>query len=55
MTDRTIDLDRHRGMLAQKATELRRILADVNDAAKTLQARQEALEKQLISEPASTW
>jgi hypothetical protein len=55
MTDHTIDLDKHRGMSAQKATELRRILADVDDAAKALQARQEALEKQLISEPATTW
>lgn len=42
-------------MSAQKATELRRILADVDDAAKALQARQEALETQLIAEPASTW
>ncbi len=55
MTDRTIDLDQHRGLSAQKATELRRILSDVDAAAKSLQARQEALEKQLISEPASTW
>jgi hypothetical protein len=29
MTDKTIDLDHHRGMAAQKATELRRLLADV--------------------------
>jgi hypothetical protein len=29
MTDRTIDSDRHRGMAAQKATELRRLLAEV--------------------------
>jgi hypothetical protein len=55
MTKRTIDLDRHRGMAAQKATELRRILSDVDAAAKDLQARQEALETQLIAEPASTW
>jgi hypothetical protein len=55
MTDRTIDLDQHRGMSAQKATELRRILADVDAAAKALEARQEALETQLIAEPASTW
>lgn len=55
MTDRTIDLDQHRGMTAQKATELRRILADVEAAAKELEARQEALEKQLIAEPATSW
>ena len=28
MTDRTIELDRHRGMAAQKATEIRRLLAE---------------------------
>lgn len=55
MTDRTIDLDQHRGMSAQKATELRRILADVDDAEKALRLRQESLEKQLIAEPAATW
>jgi hypothetical protein len=55
MTDRTIDLDQHRGMSAQKATELRRILADVEADAKALRARQETLETQLIAEPATTW
>ena len=29
MTEKTIDLDHHRGMAAQKATDLRRLLADV--------------------------
>jgi len=29
MTDRTIDLDQRRGMAAQKATERRRLLAEV--------------------------
>ena len=29
MTDQTIELDRHRGMAAQKATDLRRLLAEV--------------------------
>jgi len=28
MTKKTIDLDQHRGMAAQKATDLRRLLAD---------------------------
>lgn len=55
MTDRTIDLDEHRGMSAQKATDLRRVLADVDAAEKALRLRQEALEKQLIAEPAATW
>jgi hypothetical protein len=29
MTEKTLDLDQHRGMAAQKATELRRLLANV--------------------------
>jgi len=29
MTNKTIDLDQHRGMTAQKATNLRWLLADV--------------------------
>jgi hypothetical protein len=29
ITEKTIDLDQHRGMAAQKATDLRRLLADV--------------------------
>ncbi len=55
MTDKTIDLDQRRGMSAQKATELRRILADVEADAKALRVRQEELEKQLITEPSGTW
>jgi hypothetical protein len=55
MTDRTIKLDQHRGMSAQKATDLRRLLAGVEADQESLRARQEALEKQLIAEPAATW
>jgi hypothetical protein len=29
MTDKPVELDQHRGMAAQKATELRRLLAEV--------------------------
>jgi hypothetical protein len=29
MTDKTIELDQHRGMAAQKETELRRLLSEV--------------------------
>jgi hypothetical protein len=29
MTDKTIDLDEHRGMAAQKATDQRRMLAEI--------------------------
>ncbi len=55
MTDRTIDLDRHRGMAAQKATELRRLLADVEANERELRLRQDELEAHLIAAPATNW
>jgi len=55
MTDRTIDLDHHRGMAAQKATELRRLLADVEANEKALRVRQDELEMQLVAAPATSW
>jgi hypothetical protein len=55
MTDRTIALDAHRGMSAQKATEIRRLLADVEANERALRLRQEELEMQLVAAPAATW
>jgi hypothetical protein len=55
MTDRTIDLDQHRGMAAQKATELRRLLSEVEADERTLRERLDALEAQLIAAPAESW
>jgi hypothetical protein len=55
MTEKTIDLDRRRGMAAQKATDLRRLLADVEANEKALRARQDELEAQLIAAPAANW
>jgi hypothetical protein len=55
LTDRTIDLDRHRGMAAQKATELRRLLTNVEANEKELRLRQDELESHLIAAPAVTW
>jgi hypothetical protein len=49
MTDRTIDLDKHRGIAAQKATEFRRLLADVEANEKILHFRQEELEAHLLA------
>jgi hypothetical protein len=40
MTDRPITLDRHRGMAAQKATEVRRLLAEVAADQEALRERQ---------------
>jgi len=55
MTDKTIDLDLHRGMAAQKATELRRLLADVETDQNALRVRQEELETHLLASPAANW
>jgi hypothetical protein len=55
MTDKAVDLDHHRGMAAQKATDLRRLLAEVAASEQTLRKTQEELEVQLIAAPASTW
>lgn len=55
MTDRTIDLDKHRGMAAQKATELRRLVSEVAADRASLKARQDELEKFLLSAPAANW
>ena len=55
MTDRTIELDEHRGMAAQKATELRRLMSDVEANEKLLRQRQAALEEQLLATSALTW
>jgi hypothetical protein len=55
MTDKTIDLDQHRGMAAQKATELRRLVADVETNERALRLRQDELESQLLAAPAANW
>jgi hypothetical protein len=55
MTDKPVDLDKRRGMAAQKATELRRLLAGVAANEEALRAAQDELEAQLIVAPASTW
>ena len=55
MTDKAVDLDEHRGMAAQKATDLRRLLAEVDANEQTLRATQDELEAQLIAAPASSW
>jgi hypothetical protein len=40
VSDKPLDLDKHRGMAEQKATDIRRILADVENNAKDLRDRQ---------------
>ena len=55
MTDKPIDLDQRRGMSAQKATGLRRMMAEVEANERSLRLRQDELETQLLSAPAANW
>jgi hypothetical protein len=55
MTDKTIDLDQHRGIQAQKATDLRRLLAEVQANERVLRLRQDELEAHLVASPAANW
>jgi len=55
VTDDPVDLDKHRGMAAQKATEIRRLLLEVETNSQALRQRQSELEAQLLALPASSW
>lgn len=55
MTDRPVDLDKHRGMAAQKATDLRRALADVEAQVRELREREADLENRMMTVPATSW
>jgi hypothetical protein len=55
MDDKPLDLDKHRGMAAQKATGIRRALADIENNARQLRERQGELESQLLSVQAASW
>jgi len=55
MTRDTIELDKRRGMMAQKATELRRLLSEVSANEETLRNHQKELEDQLLASPALSW
>jgi hypothetical protein len=55
ISDEPVDLDKRRGMAAQKATNIRRALADIENNAKDLRDRQAILETELLSVPAVSW
>jgi|SRR3977135_3524972 hypothetical protein len=55
VNDPPVELDKHRGMAAQKATDIRRVVADVEAKAAILRDRQGAVEIQLLAVPASSW
>jgi len=54
MNDEPIDLDKRRGMMAQKDTELRRRLSEVKANQHELKMRQDEFEEFLDSIPATT-
>jgi hypothetical protein len=55
MADEPLDLDSHRGMTAQKATDIRRALAEVETHARELRERRAEVEDHLLSIPAASW
>lgn len=55
MQDDPVVLDEHRGMAAQKATEIRRHLAEIEADQAALRQRREELEKFLFAAPSATW
>lgn len=55
VNDDPVDLDKHRGMAAQKATDMRRLLADLEANAKTLRERQGQVEAEILATPATSW
>ena len=56
MTDDPVDLDERRGMVVEKATEVRRQqLHDFQANQAALRRQQEELEKLLLAAPSETW
>ena len=55
MKDESIKLDIRRGMAAQKATDISRLVAEVEANERSLRQRQDELELQLAAAPALTW
>jgi hypothetical protein len=55
VTEIPIDLDKHRGMAAQKATDIRRVIADVEANAKLLRDKQGVVEIEILAAPAASW
>jgi hypothetical protein len=55
LTDEPTDLDKHRGLMAQKETEQRRSQHEVQSDQLGLKARHEELEHHLAAPPAQSW
>jgi hypothetical protein len=55
VTDDSLDLHEHRGMAAQKATEIRRRHNEIQAVQAALLGRQAEFEVFLLTAPAATW
>jgi hypothetical protein len=55
MMDDPVELDEHRGTAAQKSTEIRRRLREVQANQAALRLRQEEFEKHALAAPSTTW
>jgi hypothetical protein len=55
VTDDPVELDEHRGMAAQKSTEIRRRLHEVETDQAALRLRQEEFERYAVAAPSTTW
>jgi hypothetical protein len=55
MVDQPTNLDEHRGMAAQAATELRRLRAEVEADQASLRERRDELERLLAAAPSADW
>ena len=53
--DEPVDLDEHRGMAAQKQTEIRRLLHEVQANQTALRERMEEIETVMVAGEAMTW
>jgi hypothetical protein len=55
MTDEPVNLDKQRGMAAQRATEIRRLRAEIEANEEKLRTGQAQLEAQLLAAPSASW
>jgi len=54
-TDKPVELDEHRGMAAQKSTETRRRLREVEADQSALRDRQQEFEHYAVTAPSTNW
>ena len=55
MADKPVELDERRGMAAQRSTEIRRRLHEVQADQAALRRRQEEFERHAAAAPSTTW